>query len=242
MVDYEIISKVDVVALYRKRARSYDVTAQLYYLIGVREWMYRRRAVDALSLARGDTVVEIGCGTGLNFALLQEAVGPEGRIIGVDLTDAMLDKARQRVADAGWTNVDLVLSDAALFRFPAGVDGILSTFALTLVPEYDRVIQNGSQALAPGKRWVVLDFKLPANWLATLAPLLALLTRPFGVRLQMADRHPWESLARYLPTTHLTELYGGFVYVATGEGVRRTAPYVRRQENQHEHAEQSVLS
>jgi hypothetical protein len=64
---------------------------------------------------------------------------------------------------------------------------------------------------------VILDFKLPANWLATLAPLLVFLTRPFGVRLEMASRHPWESMARYLQHIRLTELYGGFVCIAVGE-------------------------
>ncbi|MBW7886287.1 MAG: class I SAM-dependent methyltransferase [Caldilineaceae bacterium] len=217
MIDDPIITKDEVVDLYRKRARRYDFTANLYYLIGFREWAYRRRAVEALRLRRGDTVVEIGCGTGLNFPLLQEAVGPEGRIIGVDLTDAMLEQARSRVAENGWSNVDLVLSDAASYHFPAGIGGIISTFALTLAPEYDQVIARGSRALAPGKRWVILDFKLPANWLASLAPLLAFLTRPFGVRLEMADRHLWESIERYLPNSRLIELYGGFAYIAEGK-------------------------
>jgi ubiquinone/menaquinone biosynthesis C-methylase UbiE len=109
-------SKAEVADLYRKRAKRYDFTANLYYLIGLREWAYRKQAVEALNLQRGDTVVEIGCGTGLNFSLLRQAIGPEGRIIGVDLTAAMLDQARQRVAENGWSNVELVQSDAALFQ------------------------------------------------------------------------------------------------------------------------------
>jgi|APTNR8051073442_1049403.scaffolds.fasta_scaffold02700_8 demethylmenaquinone methyltransferase/2-methoxy-6-polyprenyl-1,4-benzoquinol methylase len=216
-----ILSKTEVIDIYRKRAKRYDFTANLYYLIGFREWAYRRRAVDALGLRPGDRVVEIGCGTGLNFALLQEAVGPTGRIIGVDLTDAMLQQAHQRVIDNGWSNVDLALSDAATFPFPQGIDGILSTFALTLAPEYDRVIQRGSQALARGGRWVILDFKMTSGWLASLAPLLASATAPFGVRLEMADRHPWESIERYLPNSRMTEYYGGFVYLAVGEGDKK---------------------
>jgi ubiquinone/menaquinone biosynthesis C-methylase UbiE len=217
MMENPIFSKKEIVDTYRKRAERYDFTANFYYLIGFRAWAYRRRAVESLDLHRGDTVVEIGCGTGLNFPLLQEAVGPTGRIIGVDLTDAMLVQARQRVIDKGWSNVDLVLSDADSFSFPIRVDGILSTFALTLVPEYDQIIRRGSQALAPGKRWVILDFKLPDNWLATLAPLLAFLTSPFGVRLKMASRHPWESVERYLQNTRLTQIYGGFAYIVEGE-------------------------
>lgn len=56
-------SKAEVADLYRKRAKRYDFTANLYYLIGLREWAYRKQAVEALNLQRGDTVVEIGLST-----------------------------------------------------------------------------------------------------------------------------------------------------------------------------------
>ena len=168
-----IPSKEELIELYRKRARHYDVTANLYYLIGFREWAYRKMAVSALNLSRGDTVIEIGCGTGLNFNLLQKAVGPEGKILGVDLTDYMLAQARIRIEETKWSNVELIECDA-------------TEYAITLIPEFDLVIKNGCSALAPGKRFVVLDFKLPSNWLSFLAPLGVLITRPFGVSLEMA--------------------------------------------------------
>lgn len=211
------ISKAEIAQIYRKRSMRYDFTANLYYLIGLREFEYRQRAVEALDLQPDDTVVEIGCGTGLNFGLLEDKVGTTGRIIGVDLTDAMLERARRRVQNNGWTNVDLVLSDAATFQFPDQVGGVLSTFALTLVPEYDRVIYNGSRALRAGKHWVVLDFKMTSNWLAHIAPVMAFFTRPFAVRMEMAERHPWESIERHLHNVKMTEFYGGFAYIATGE-------------------------
>ncbi len=213
-----ILTKSEVVDIYRKRARRYDATANLYRLLGFRLRAYREMAIKALNLRPGDTVVEIGCGTGLNFPLLQEAVGPAGKIMGVDLTDAMLAEARRRVEEQGWSNVALVRSDAALYQFPAGVDGIISSFAITLVPEFDQVVRNGAMALSPGKRWVVLDFKLPAKRLAwLLVPLAVLLTRPFGVRIEMAERHPWESIDRYLVNTSLAEFYMGMAYIAVGE-------------------------
>ena len=61
--------------LYTKRAPRYDLSANLYYLIGFRENAYRKKAVDALQLNPGETVVELGCGTGLNFRYLQDAIG-----------------------------------------------------------------------------------------------------------------------------------------------------------------------
>jgi ubiquinone/menaquinone biosynthesis C-methylase UbiE len=89
------------ISIYRKRAKRYDWTTLLLYLIGFRHWTYRKCAVEALCLQKGNTVVDLGCGTGLNFTLLQEQIGPEGKIIGVDLTDAMLAEAHQRVVNPG---------------------------------------------------------------------------------------------------------------------------------------------
>ena len=210
-----------VIETYRRRAEHYDFTANLYYLIGFREWAYRKRAISALNLHPGDTVIEIGCGTGLNFSLLQQAVGPTGTIIGVDLTDAMLTQARQRVAEHAWDNVELVQTDATYFSFPAQVDGILSTFALSLVPEPDQVIQHGAAALKPGKRCVVLDLKLPANWLRRLTPVVLPIVKPFGVTEAIVEHQPWEIIRRSMrdQLTHIRmgNLYLGFAFITIGE-------------------------
>ena len=136
------LSKDELARLYRKRARHYDISANLYYFLGVREFAYRKKAVRALGLKRGDMVVEIGCGTGLNFGLLREAVGSEGRIVGVDFTGEMLAEAAERIAENRWSNIELVQSDAAMYQFPERLDGILSTFAITLMPEYDLIIKR----------------------------------------------------------------------------------------------------
>src|SRR5262245_49010110 len=159
-------SRAHIIDRYRRRAKGYDASG----IRALEPW--RKEAVKLLHVGPGDHVVDIGCGTGLNFALLQEAIGPEGRIIGVDLTDAMLDQARQRVARHGWTNVELVQSDAAQYAFPSRVDGIISTFALTFIPQGARVIEHGCRALAPGRHWVVLDMAWPEGWPQWLRHLL----------------------------------------------------------------------
>lgn len=209
-------TKSELIELYRRRASNYDFTANLYYLIGYREWGYRKKAVEALALEPGDTVLEIACGTGLNFELYQRKVGSGGRIIGVDLNDAMLAQAANRVERKGWKNVELVHADAASYQFPEHVDAVVSTFAITLVPEFDEVIKHGAEALAPGGRFAILDFKQPVWAPLWLVKAFVWITAPFGVDLGMADRHPWESLERYLPGSTFRELYFGFTYLATG--------------------------
>jgi len=214
-------SKDEIFNLYRKRARRYDLSANLYYLIGFREHRYRVKAVERLSLKNGDTVVEIGCGTGLNFPLIQNHIGPTGKIIGVDLTDKMLTQARKRVEAKGWSNVELVQADASKYEFPDKVNGVISTFAITLIPDYERIIKNGAAALQPGGHLVILDLKLPQNWPMWLIHLAIVITKPFGVTLDLSDRHPWEAVNRYLAAPSYTELFGGFAYISCGESQAR---------------------
>ena len=231
---------VRLISVYRKRAKRYDRSALLLYFAGFRHWAYRKKAIQSLALNPGDTVVDLGCGTGLNFILLQEQIGPRGRIIGVDLTDAMLDAAAARIARHTWSNVELVKSDAAAFVFPSAVDGILSTFALTLVPDFDQVIRNGASSLQPGKRFVILDFKNPSGWLMNkAAPLLALLlTGPFGGTLAMASRKPWQSLERHLALIKFTNLYLGGAYIAASE--KSFSPPVEAEPMRHAYSSEST--
>ena len=211
------LDKKRIAGLYQKRARHYDFSANLYYLLGIREFAYRKIAVEALKLENGDTVVEIGCGTGLNFRLLRDCVGWEGKIIGVDLTAEMLSAAGRRVERNKWTNIELVQCDAGAYAFPEHVDGVISTFAITLVEEYDNIIKRGAAALSPGKRLVVLDFKMPDNWPMWLVKFFVILTRPFAVTLDLTVRHPWESIERYLDLNELKRFYFGGIYLAAGE-------------------------
>ena len=120
--------KHDMKKTYAKRARFYDITANLFYIIGFREWAYRKKAVTALNLKAGDTVVEIGSGTGLNFSLLQNVIGSEGKIIGVDQSNAMQEQALKKCLHSEWHNVELIECEANHYEFPANISGVLATF------------------------------------------------------------------------------------------------------------------
>lgn len=202
--------------LYRRRAGRYDAALRLYPLIGFRLGRYRRLAVDGLALRRGDAVVDLGCGTGLNFPLLAGAVGPGGRVIGVDATGAMLERAGRRVARAGWRNVELVQSDVAAYAFPEGVGGVLSTLAVTMVAEFYDVTRRAAGALRPGGRVSLFELKLPERWPGWLVRLAIRLNRPWGVSPNYARRRPWASVGRHFAESTFTPLYFGAAYVAVG--------------------------
>src|SRR6202012_2707587 len=169
-----------LIETYRKKAKHYDITSRLYPAPGYPQRTQRLLAGQALGLRAGDTVIDLACGTGLNFPLLQQAVGPRGQIVGVDLTDAMLARAQDRIQANGWGNVTLEQADAVGYGFPAGADAILSTYALTQVPECAEVIAHGAAAPAPGGRLAVLDLKVPGRTPGWLTKLGTATVRPFA--------------------------------------------------------------
>jgi demethylmenaquinone methyltransferase/2-methoxy-6-polyprenyl-1,4-benzoquinol methylase len=224
-IEEHLVREIDrtrehLIETYRKKAKHYDITSRFYPAPGYPQRAQRLRAVQALGLRPGDSVVDIACGTGLNFPLIEEVIGPEGRIVGVDLTDAMLAQAQARIETNGWSNVSLVQADAADFDFPAGVDAILSTYALSQVPECAEVIAHGGVALSGGGRWVVLDLKVPANTPRWLARLGTAIVRPFASIDEWIVRSPWEAIRaamqEELADLCWIELFFGTAFLAAG--------------------------
>jgi len=211
-----MISRQKVQNLYQSGAKNYDFTTILFGLLGLRMKAYRFLAIKKLSLQRGNCVIELGCGTGLNFPILMEKIGPEGRLIGVDLTPGMLDIARARVKRSGWKNIELVQSDVASFDFPKGVNGVLATGLFGYIPEYDRVIQAASQSLVPGGHLVILDGKQPESLPSWLFKIVLKLGRPFGYTREYFRVRPWESVERYFKETSVETRYGGMIYILSG--------------------------
>lgn len=128
----------------RRIRRDYGTWAPVY------DWFARATAsvggvraacVEALDLASGDTVVEFGCGPGVNLPALREAVGPDGHVVGVDLARPMLDRARRLAERRGWANVSLVQADATDPPI-AAADGILATFVTSLFPDPGAVVRR----------------------------------------------------------------------------------------------------
>lgn len=216
-----------LIETYRKKAKHYDITSRLYPVPGYPHRAQRLRAVQALGLRAGDSVIDIACGTGLNFELIEAMIGPGGRITGVDLTDAMLARAHDRIAAHDWSNISLVHADAAEFDFPAQVDAILSTYAMTQVPECAAVIARGAAALSGNGRWVVLDVKAPDNTPRWVAQIGTALVRPFAAIDEWIMRRPWESIRaamqEELADLYWTELFFGSAFLAAGSRGPRTS-------------------
>lgn len=137
---------------YGRWAALYDRIATLP---PVEAW--RERAVDALALSPGDTVVEMGCGTGANLPHLRDRVGPAGTILGLDLASGTVRRARRRVRRAGWENVAVCQADATALPVRAPVDAVLGTFVVGMLPDPGGTVGDWFESVRPGGRVVLMD-------------------------------------------------------------------------------------
>lgn len=127
----------------------------------------RERTVGALAPARGDVVVEMGCGTGANFPALRERVGREGVVVGLDVSAGVVERARDRVDRAGWENVHVARADATAPPFGADadaartageVDCVVSTFVTGMLADPAATVADWCRLVGEGGRVCVAGF------------------------------------------------------------------------------------
>ena len=197
---------------YQNWAKVYEWLTPIYLLGNERR--LRQETIDSLHLQPGQTVLDIGCGTGRNFPLILEKIGPTGKLVGVDYTSDMLARAQERVDREEWKNVELIQGDAAHIELGRTFDAALSTLAISVIPDYrgalDRMFAHvksgGYLAIGDAKRssrW----YGRPLNWVADL-----LGTGAAG----MMSRRSWEPLQEILNDFHYDEWFMGFFFVAAG--------------------------
>jgi demethylmenaquinone methyltransferase/2-methoxy-6-polyprenyl-1,4-benzoquinol methylase len=199
----------------RANTRRYDSIARVYATLEPLYLIFppaRRRAVAALRLKPGDTVLEIGAGTGRNFPYLVEAVGPTGTVIGVDASPGMLAEARELIERNGWANVELLHQDATQLDVDRDVDGVLFSLSYSAMPEPRPALAQAWKRLRPSSRVVVLDAGLTQGGLWRLVGPIARLLVKYAPGDAYSD--PWSDLATYGPVETRRFLLG-FFYVSS---------------------------
>ncbi|MFE3002855.1 class I SAM-dependent methyltransferase [Nocardia sp. NPDC059246] len=144
-----------------KFAERYDIAAPIYDRTA---WVLSLGGIDKLHPAlvagldlSGKTVADLGCGTGLAFPALIDAIGPSGRVIGLDNNAAILAKAEKRVAANGWNNVKLVVDDIATTPLLRDVDVVFSCIAMSCVPDPSQKLDELLGNLKPGTGVRIID-------------------------------------------------------------------------------------
>jgi len=148
-------SKEDAKRFYDRISRVYD------YLTGVFERKYAERAVEHLSVEEGETVLEIGFGTGHCLKLMAESVGKTGKVYGVDISSGMLEATRKRLDKARLMDrVELYCGDAASLPYSDNTfDAAFMSFALELfdTPEIPMLLEEVKRVLKPRGRIGVIS-------------------------------------------------------------------------------------
>ena len=192
---------------YAADARRYDQRTHAFQA-------FRRAIVDALPLRPGDTVLDVGCGTGMCFAMLLDKVGPTGRVVGIDAAPDMVAVARDRVGREGWENVDVLLAPVDEAPIPAGADAALFCAVHDILQSTDAVsrvvdsLRPGGAVAAGGGKWA-------DPWMVALNLQVRALHAPYVADFDGFDR-PWRHLARLIANLRVQELAFGSGYVAAG--------------------------
>jgi ubiquinone/menaquinone biosynthesis C-methylase UbiE len=191
-------------AFYSRWARLYDTIARR--TPGVQD--LRERAVDRLAPADGSVVVDMGCGTGANLPHLARAVGPDGRVLGVDFTPGVLAVARERLLDDG---VNRSVAPAGVVRGDAtrppvsDTDAVFASFVSGMLAAPARVVDSWADLVGSGGRIGLLDLARSTHPLGRpLNDVFRLVVRgtsPPGTRSQL-DSSPAALLDRRVVAAH----------------------------------------
>lgn len=209
-----VLDAAGVRQLYDRVAPFYDLLTAHYRWSGADR--IADEAIRQLHLRPGDTVVELGTGTGRNLGALSSAVGPGGHVVGVDLSPEMLQRAATRIADHRLANVELVESDIASYQPPPEATAVIATYAIEMLPNYDDVIARFVNQMPNEGRIALVGLRDPDKWPEWLIRIGSAINRPFGVSKDYRSHRPWEAIQHHTTDTTYTEAFAGAVYLAAG--------------------------
>ena len=178
----------------------------------------RQKAVASLRLPPGGRVLDVGCGPGGSFPFLVEAVGPQGKVIGIEISPMHSELARDRFAANGWTNVEVITKPAKDAELEGKFDGLL-LFAAPDVYGSETELSNLIPHLGSGARVAAFGAKLATRGVGRLLnPVIKTLYKLSFSTTPPPSPEPWTTLARHL-VDHLeiTEYFFGLIFLVTGK-------------------------
>jgi ubiquinone/menaquinone biosynthesis C-methylase UbiE len=206
----------DLPSLERSNAQ-YDALSAVYDTLTPRMEAFRSSAHALLRLERGMTVIDNGCGTGKSLAWLSRSVGSEGRVIGIEPSAAMFERARLLVQQEGLQNVELHHAAAATLSdcvAPNSADALLLMFTHDVLQSSDAIAAM-LRAAKPGARFALAGGKFYSGALRMLNPWVKARQRPYCTTFE-GYHAPWQTLFAMpcVSTSEVIERYLGIAYVA----------------------------
>lgn len=176
-----------------------------------RENKLRKIAVEKLHLKKGDTVLDMACGTGLNFPYLEKYVGDTGKIIAFDYSEEMLRAAKKNSVKHNWKNIEFMQGDAAELALAKKVNGVLSTLGISAIPRYKEALEKAVNVLADSGRISILDASLPSGLWKIFNPLIAWIYKNWASWDYTKDIRG--VLKSILPNANVEESNCGTIYI-----------------------------
>lgn len=135
-----------------KAAAAYNAAAEHFDDEPLAFWSrYGTNTVERLSLSAGSSVLDVGCGSGASAIPAASRIGPTGQVIGVDLADRLLDRARAKAAYLGLRNVEFIAADMEQLGYADGAfDAVVSVFSIFFVPDIVRQTAELWRMVRPG--------------------------------------------------------------------------------------------
>ena len=172
----------------------------------------RSKAVRTINLKPGDSVLEVGCGTGRNLKHLVNAVGPSGRVYGADISEGMLAQAKVLRERNSWRGVTLLHGDASALSLPEKINGVLFSLSYATMIQRREVLRHAWNQLKPGGRLVIMDARIPKGIVGRLYRPLAIWTLKRTV-LGNPDVDILEDLRQLTGKIDVEELFWGTYFI-----------------------------
>lgn len=219
-----------VKAIYNgKTGKKYDMSMSHFF------GRLKKKAFEASSLKKGDSVLVFCCGTGLDFPYIQSRIGTGGSIIGIDFSSQMLEKAAKLVERYDWENIELIQDDVTNlknnyeFKFDAGI----CTLGLSIIPNFKKAYDNLLSNIKENGELIIGDMKLATGWQARFNPLTIFFAKRFGGTLE-GHKNSLEIISKMnqeLTGVKFRDFFMGAYYICIGRKKKVTSNNPMEQSN-----------
>lgn len=191
--------------IYNTHSKFYDLTRKFFLF-------NRKKAIKLLNAQKQDKIIDLACGTGLNIPLLLKNISP-GNILGIDYSEAMLKKAREK-----YPNIKFIKGDVSTYKFPKKIDKIISSYSISMIDDWEKTILNAKNSLKDNGTFVILDFYKWKGAIKPFYPLFKFWLKKYGVN---PEKDLESCLKENFKKVEINILNSGYNFIAVAREPKR---------------------